>query len=117
MLARVAALDPPPFFMGGFAEDALLAGTVTRRHEDFDWLLPRSELDLRRGQAESLGFDGIELRVASPLALYQMRVAISSQGSFGELSDRQRASSRALRERFLTGLSEDELTARIEPLR
>jgi hypothetical protein len=46
MLARMAGLDPPPFSMGGFAEDALLAGTVTRPHEDFDWLLQRSELQL-----------------------------------------------------------------------
>lgn len=30
MIRRMAALDPPPAFIGGFAEDALLAGTVLR---------------------------------------------------------------------------------------
>jgi hypothetical protein len=49
MLRRMATLDPPPCFMGGYAEDALLAGTLTRPHEDFDWLLPRRELELRAG--------------------------------------------------------------------
>ena len=61
MLQRMAALDPPPCFMGGYAEDALLAGSVTRLHEDFDWLLPREELPLRRAQAEQLGFTGFEV--------------------------------------------------------
>jgi hypothetical protein len=41
LLRRMASLDPPPCFMGGYAEDALLAGAVTRPHEDIDWLLPR----------------------------------------------------------------------------
>ena len=47
MLARMAGRDPPPFFMGGFAEDALLAGTVTHPHEAFDSLLPRAERELQ----------------------------------------------------------------------
>jgi hypothetical protein len=55
MLRRMAALDPPPVFMGGFAEDARAAGTVTRPHEDLDWVFPRGELELRRAQAERLG--------------------------------------------------------------
>jgi hypothetical protein len=60
MLRRMASLGPPPFFIGGYAEDALMAGMVTREHGDFDWLLPRRELDLRRAQAEELGFTGFE---------------------------------------------------------
>jgi hypothetical protein len=60
VLSRMASLDPPPVFMGGYAEDALLAGTVTRPHEDFDWVFPRGELVLRRAQAEELGFAGFE---------------------------------------------------------
>jgi hypothetical protein len=58
----MAALDPPPAFMGGFAEDALAAGTVTRAHEDLDWVFPRGELRLRRGQAEQLGFGDFETK-------------------------------------------------------
>ncbi len=163
MLQRMASLDPAPCFMGGYAEDALLAGAVTRPHEDLDWILPRSELPLRIAQAEQLGFrdfetwgeaapgepfylftqngdlrldlgiadeedgaivvrihklffqvggleapagykvylpadlfefppveiEGIAIRTASPLALYQLRVGIALQGSFGPLSERQ----------------------------
>ena len=29
LIATLAALEPPPWFMGGYAEDALLAGAVT----------------------------------------------------------------------------------------
>jgi len=175
--------------MGGYAEDALLAGSVTRPHGDFDWLLPRSELELRQAQAERLGFSGFDtwgeaapgvpfylftqtgdlkleigiadeedgalwvkihrlffqigdqeppagyrvrmpddtfdhppvdiddvtIRVASPLALYRLRVSIASQGSFGELSDRQRESSRLLREKLLADRSESELAPQLEP--
>jgi hypothetical protein len=62
MLRRMAALDPPPVFMGGFAEDALAAGTVTRPHEDLDWVFPRGELQLRQAQAEQLGFGDFETK-------------------------------------------------------
>jgi hypothetical protein len=190
LLRRMSELDPPPFLFGGYAEDALLAGAVTRSHLDIDWLLPRSELELRLDQARSLGFsafeswgdaapdepfyvfaangdlsidlgitdevdgrhmariwklafkvdgretpagyqfalpdetyahppvglDGIELRVASPLALYQLRAGLAVKGSFGELPPAQRASLRKLRDTFFPGRSEAELTPRIEPL-
>jgi hypothetical protein len=183
LLRRMAQLTPAPWVMGGYAEDALLAGTVTRPHVDVDWLFPRRELELRLAQARALGFtqfetwgeaapgepfylfaqaddlkidmgitdeadgrhlirvhrlgfdiagreapagyqvvlpddtydyppveiDGIPIRVASPLALYQLRVGIASQGSFGELSDRHRGQSRRLREAFLGGRSDAEL--------
>jgi hypothetical protein len=188
LLRRMAQLTPAPWVMGGYAEDALLAGTITRPHVDVDWLFPRRELDLRLAQARALGFtqfetwgeaapgepfylfaqaddlkidmgitdeadgrhvirvhrlafdiagreapagyqvvlpdhtydhppvdiDGIPIRVASPLALYQLRVGIASQGSFGELSDRHREQSRRLREAFLEGRSDAELAPPIE---
>ena len=57
----------------------------------------------------AVNIDGIPIRVASPLALYQLRVGIASQGSFGELSDRQRAQSRRLREALLEGRSDAQL--------
>ena len=60
MLRRMSELDPPPFVFGGYAEDALLAGTVTRPHGDVDWLVPRNELALRLEQARTLGFVEIE---------------------------------------------------------
>jgi len=190
LLGRMAALDPPPCFMGGYAEDALLAGAVTRPHEDIDWLLPRSELALRLAQAEEIGFasfetwgeaapgepfylfgqdgglkldlgiadeadghplvrvhrlsfevDGREapagyqlrlpadtfrhppveiagslIRPASPLALYQIRIGIARQGSFGELSEAQLRATRQLRERFFPDCSVADLEPPIEPL-
>ena len=60
LLERMAAVEPAPYIMGGFAEDALLAGHVTRPHEDVDWLLPRQELQLRLAQAAELGFETFE---------------------------------------------------------
>ena len=42
--------------LGGYAGEALLAGTVTRPHLDVDWLLPPGELGLRLEQARELGF-------------------------------------------------------------
>jgi hypothetical protein len=190
LLRRMSELDPPPCVFGGYAEDALLAGTVTRPHIDVDWLVPRSELALRLAQARTLGFaeaeirgesgpgapfylfaqagdlridigvtddadgrplgriwkiafevdggeapagyqfllprdtythpparlDGIEVRVASPLALCQIRIGIAGRGSFGPLSAQQRASLRRLREAFFPGRGEDELAPSIEPL-
>jgi hypothetical protein len=50
LIARLAALEPPVFFMGGFAEDALLAGRVTRPHEDVDVIFPREQAPLHLDQ-------------------------------------------------------------------
>lgn len=190
LLRRMSDLSPGPCVFGGYAEDALLAGAITRPHQDVDWMVPRRELGLRLEQARSLGFtefetwgeaapgepfylyarngdlsidvgisddedgrevirvhwiafavdgkeapagyqialpadtydrppaeiEGIEVRVVSPLALYQMRVGFASQGSFGKLSERHRESSRRLREKFFPGHSEAELAPSIEPL-
>lgn len=190
LLRRMSQLEPPPCLFGGYAEDALLAGTVTRPHLDVDWLLPRSELALRLTQARSLGFtafeswgeavpgepfylfaqngdlsidlgisdeadghhvvrvwklafqldgaeapagyqlqlpddtythpparlDGIDVRVASPLALYQLRAGIAAQGSFGPLSPGQRESLRRLRERFFPDRAATELVPPVQPL-
>lgn len=60
LIARLAALEPTPTFMGGYAEDALLAGSVTRPHEDVDLIFPRGEEELRRAQLAELGFTGWE---------------------------------------------------------
>jgi len=190
LLQRMSELDPPPCVFGGYAEDALLAGTVTRPHGDIDWLVSRSELELRLAQARRLGFaefetwgesapgepfylfarggdlsidigitdeadgrilgrvwkvafqvegregpagyqfalpqdtythplaqlNGIKVRVASPLALYQIRAAIASKGSFGPLSAPQRASLDKLRTTFFPGRGEQDLAPTIEPL-
>jgi hypothetical protein len=56
--------------------------------------------------------EGLTLRTASPLALYQLRAGIAKQGSFGELSARQRAASQRLRETYFP----DHAVADLEPL-
>lgn len=56
LIARLAALEPAISFMGGYAEDALLAGTVTRSHEDIDLIFPRDQEQLRLSQLSELGF-------------------------------------------------------------
>jgi hypothetical protein len=56
------------------------------------------------------------MKTISPLALYQMRVGISSWGSFGRLTEKQLASARRLRDRFFPGRSEAELAPVVEPL-
>jgi hypothetical protein len=191
LLRRMAAVEPAPCLIGGYAEDALLAGTVTRPHVDIDWIVPRRELPLRLAQARELGFeevetwgeaapgepfylyaengelklevavtddedgricldvhkldfqidgreapagyrivlpsdtfeyppgelDGIVARTASPLALYQLRSGIASQGSFGRLSPKQRESARQLKERFFPDRAEADLEPRVERLR
>jgi hypothetical protein len=60
LIAKLAALQPTLTFMGGYAEDALLAGRVTREHEDIDVVLPRTELELRFAQLAELGFGSWE---------------------------------------------------------
>jgi len=183
LLQRMSTFSPTPCLFGGYAEDALLAGHVTRPHADVDWMFPRRELALRLAQARALGFtefqtvgeaapgepfylfsqngnllidlgitdeidgqnwaciqslafdvdgapasagyrialpadmyehpaatiEGIRLRVASPLALYQLRAGLAARGSFGPLSEGQQASARQLRERFFPYQSETEL--------
>jgi hypothetical protein len=56
LIAKLAALEPTLTFMGGYAEDALLAGRVARRHEDVDVVFARSEQELRLAQLAELGF-------------------------------------------------------------
>lgn len=61
LLRAMSQLRPVPFLFGGYAEDALLAGTVTRPHLDIDWICPRRELKLRLDQARGLGFTEFEV--------------------------------------------------------
>jgi hypothetical protein len=56
LLARMAELDPPPHVMGGYAEDAVVGGTVSRPHDDVDWAVMRRDLPLRLEQMRGLGF-------------------------------------------------------------
>ena len=56
LVEQFQAFDPPPFLMGGVAEDALLNGGYTRPHGDLDLLVERSELADLHGHLRSLGY-------------------------------------------------------------
>ena len=58
LIEQLQALTPPPFLMGGVAEEALLDGRLTREHGDLDLLIERSELDGLLRQLRTLGYDG-----------------------------------------------------------
>jgi hypothetical protein len=57
LLRKLAAADPPPTLMGGYAEDALLYGGPSRDHNDIDFMVDRSGLDGLLGQLRSFGFE------------------------------------------------------------
>lgn len=62
LIEQLMALEPPIHLFGGFAEDAVLFGKVSRPHADVDVLVWLDELPLRIDQAESLGFGPFETR-------------------------------------------------------
>jgi hypothetical protein len=50
------AVEPSVYVFGGFAEDALLDGRVTREHGDVDVLVARAELPIQLNRFSDLGF-------------------------------------------------------------
>lgn len=63
LLRAVMAWQPNAWIFGGFAEDALLHGRSSRRHEDVDVVVFRDELPLRLDQARALGYDEVHVRL------------------------------------------------------
>ena len=57
LIARIGNWEPPTFIFGGFAEDALLHGVISRPHNDVDVLVFREQLNLYIPQAKNLGFE------------------------------------------------------------
>lgn len=80
VIAKLAVLEPPPSFMGGFAEDAVLAGTVTRPHEDVDLIFPRDEQDLWLARLAELGFSDWEIwgEAAPGVPFYRIQILPSA---------------------------------------
>ena len=86
--------------MGGYAEDALLAGAVTRPHD---------QEELRRAQLAELGFTDWETwGEAAPGVPFYLFAR--------PLSDRHRAIMAQLRERFFADRTEEELLPPSVPL-
>jgi hypothetical protein len=60
--------------------------------------------------------EGIRIKPASPLALYQIRASVAERNSFGPLSERHLVTPTQLRERLFPDQSENELLPPSEPL-
>ena len=73
LLGQLRLFDPPVFVFGGFAEDALLHGSVTRPHGDVDILADRTTLDQHLRDADRIGFTQFEVlfepKEGSPLVM------------------------------------------------
>jgi hypothetical protein len=73
LIGRLMALEPPLFLFGGFAEDAVLHGRLTRPHADVDVFVWRDDLPMHLEQAGALGFLSFRTRFESapgkPLAI------------------------------------------------
>lgn len=118
----MASLESPPFIMSGYAEDAgsdlfldiyRLAFRIDGREPAAGF---RVHLSADSFEYPAAMIDDVPVRTVSPLALYQLRVGISSQGSFGELDEKQQGSLRRLKDRFFPNSSSDELMPIVEPL-
>lgn len=88
LIRRLMALDPPVFLFGGFAEDALLHGTMSRPHDDVDVFVWLDDLPMRVEQVLALGFDDLEVRFESspgrPLAVGAVRDGLDLELCIGD---------------------------------
>jgi hypothetical protein len=66
VLASIGAREPPMFIMGGFAEEALLHGRATRRHDDVDVLVVRRDLMEYDRFFQTLGFRDYRVYLLDP---------------------------------------------------
>jgi hypothetical protein len=89
LIAQLMALGPPLFLFGGFAEDALLHGKVSRPHGDIDVFVWLDELQLRLRQAAELGFQDMHVKF-EPASGRPLVVGASAQGIELELVVAQR---------------------------
>lgn len=60
LIRRLGRLEPPVFVFGGFAEDALVWGKITRSHSDLDVMIRRGELEGRLRQFAGLGYENFD---------------------------------------------------------
>jgi hypothetical protein len=65
LIRRLGGLEPTVFVFGGFAEDALVWGKITRSHSDVDVMVRRGDLQDRLRQFAELGYENFD-------ALYEL---------------------------------------------
>ena len=62
LIRSVMDLGAPIHLFGGFAEEALLTGSIQRQHDDVDYLVPRTRLGEGLRVFDELGFERPEIR-------------------------------------------------------
>jgi hypothetical protein len=91
LIARLMVLDPPVLLFGGYAEDALLHGTVSRPHDDVDVFVWLDDLPTHVEQVRALGFESIEVRFepspGRPLVVGAARGDLELELCVGDRSD------------------------------
>jgi hypothetical protein len=92
LVRAVMSIEPPLFIFGGFAEDVLCNGCVSRPHSDLDVLIYRDEIDSRLAQFGALGFTNWEVwwqpRPNLPLVYHATRGGIDLEPSVFERDER-----------------------------
>ena len=90
VIERLAFVEPPVYIFGGFAEDSLLNGSITRPHGDVDVLVGRATLEQHLVQLGSMGFTTFDVLFESqpgrPLVLGSANGDVALElGVFDEL--------------------------------
>src|SRR5688572_28648900 len=88
LIGSLMKLDAPIVLFGGFAEDAMLNGTIRRHHDDVDFLIERSSLPRGLEIFDELGFGPPEVRWApvagEPLVMGTIRDELNLELSVKE---------------------------------
>jgi len=88
LISEVMALEPPVYLFGGFAEDAVLYGKVSRPHQDVDVLIWLDQLAMRIEQVRVFGFRSFEVRFEAapghPLAVGAQSNGLDLEFCIGE---------------------------------
>jgi hypothetical protein len=90
LIRSLMDVDAPIHLFGGFAEDALLAGSIRRQHDDVDYLVPRDRLEDGLRVFDELGFERPEIRFepspGMPLVMGTVRDGLNLELSVVDVS-------------------------------
>ena len=91
LFEALMTFEPPVYLFGGFAEDALLHGSVVRPHEDVDVLVSRDALERQLENARAIGFAFDEVRFqpieGKPVVLGTTDGSVNLEISVHDLND------------------------------
>ena len=91
LISSLMRIDAPIWLFGGFAEDALLGGTIRRHHDDVDILIERSLLPRGLAIFDEMGFEPPEIRwepaPGEPLVMGTVRDGLNLELSVYDVAD------------------------------